>query len=61
LDFFAFELLPIDGAAESEPPTAVFAVHPEALRLISAVVVTPDADGGEANIVDLKEQLAKSA
>jgi glycosyltransferase involved in cell wall biosynthesis len=62
LDFFAFDLLPTNGAASlSEPPTVVFAVHPESLRLISAVVVTPDADGAQPQIVDLKEQLAKSA
>ncbi|HEX6508018.1 MAG TPA: tetratricopeptide repeat protein, partial [Chloroflexota bacterium] len=62
LDFFAFELLPgSESAALSEPPTAVFAVHPESMRLISAVVATPNANGAEPQIVDLKEQLAKSA
>jgi hypothetical protein len=58
LTFLAFELLPVDGATSlTEPPTAVFAVHPQSLLLISAVVVTPDPAGGEPEIADLKEQL----
>jgi tetratricopeptide (TPR) repeat protein/glycosyltransferase involved in cell wall biosynthesis len=62
LHFFAFELLPLDGEpALPEPPMAVFAIHAGALRLVSAVVVTPSANGGEPETVDFMEQLAKSA
>ncbi|HEX6508016.1 MAG TPA: hypothetical protein VF221_10320 [Chloroflexota bacterium] len=58
LTFLAFELLPVDGATSvTEPPMAVFAVHPESQLLISAVVVTTNPAGGEPEIVDLKEQL----
>jgi hypothetical protein len=61
LHFYAFELLPPDGSTDvPEPPTAVFAVHPRAMRLVSAVVVTPSASGGEPETVDFMEQLTTS-
>jgi tetratricopeptide (TPR) repeat protein/glycosyltransferase involved in cell wall biosynthesis len=63
LHYFAFDLLSIDESGPSlpEPETAVFAIHAESMRLISAIVVTPDANGGEPEIMELRPALAESA
>jgi len=55
LHFFVFELQRRDDlkTAPAEPPLAVFAMHPEATRPISAVVVTPDDD--RADVSDLRD------
>lgn len=37
-----------------EAPVVVFAMHPGTVKPISAVVVTPDPDGEEAEVVDLR-------
>jgi hypothetical protein len=55
--FFAFQLLPADESSPNshEPPVAVFAMRlPEPVP-ISAVIVTPSADGQEAEVVDLRQ------
>lgn len=54
--FFVFEL----RANGSHTPgtgqaVAVFAMHPEVQEPVSAVVVTPNGDGAEAEIRDLRE------
>ncbi len=56
LHFFVFQLLPAEGTAAvgAEPPVAVFVMHPEEPAPVSAVVVTPSASGGEAEVMDLR-------
>ena len=57
--FFVFDLHPAPGGgapagpAPAERPVAVFAMHPAASAPVSAVVVTPSAGGGAAEIVSL--------
>ncbi len=41
--------------AGAESPVVVFAMHPEAKELVSAVTVTPGRGGGDAKIEDLRE------
>ena len=55
--FFVFVLHAEEGAQtrSDDPPVVVFAMHPEAEEPVSAVVVTPDPEGGEAQIKDLRE------
>jgi hypothetical protein len=55
--FFAFELLPADGSSPNghEPPVAVFAMRSSEPVPISAVIVTPTADGEQAEVVDLRD------
>src|SRR5262249_14969832 len=55
--FFVFRLNPVEGAAAApdDPPVVVFAMHPEELAPVSAVVVTPKPGGEEAEVVDLRE------
>ncbi|HJZ49524.1 MAG TPA: hypothetical protein VKE41_20240 [Roseiflexaceae bacterium] len=55
--FFAFELLPADESSSNghEPPVAVFAMRSPEPAPISAVMVTPSADGEEAEVVDLRD------
>lgn len=55
--FFVFQLNPLEGAASTlnDPPVIVFAMHPEELGPVSAVVVTPKPGGEEAEVVDLRQ------
>ena len=55
LHFFVFQLRPVEGATLPEAPVAVFAMHPESDEPLSAVVVTPSADGAEAEVTDLRQ------
>jgi hypothetical protein len=68
LHFFVFTLRPPDGApgtggagaggagAPAEGPLAIFAMRPEAREPVSAVVVTPSAEGGaDPEITDLRQ------
>ena len=52
--FFVFDLHPVpaDGTP-AEGPVAVFAMHSEATEPVSAVVVTPSAESGAAEIANL--------
>jgi hypothetical protein len=52
LHFFVFQLVP-EINSSLEPPTAVFTVSPEVPDPLSAVLVTPQRDGGEAEVKDL--------
>jgi Tfp pilus assembly protein PilF/glycosyltransferase involved in cell wall biosynthesis len=54
LHLYVFQLRPLEGAADAEPPTAVFTMHPELTEPLSAVVVTPGRDGQEAGVTDLR-------
>jgi hypothetical protein len=55
--FFAFELLPAHNSSSNvhEPPVAGFAIRSAESIPISAVIVTPTADGEEAEVVDLRD------
>jgi hypothetical protein len=55
--FFVFQLLSADASSSNsyEPPVAVFAMRPPNLIPISAVIVTPNANGQEAEVVDLRQ------
>jgi hypothetical protein len=57
LHYFVFQLRAADGApvAPEAAPVAVFTMHPEAPEPISVVVVTPSQDGGEAEVVNLRQ------
>ncbi|HZG68045.1 MAG TPA: hypothetical protein VEZ12_14980, partial [Herpetosiphonaceae bacterium] len=57
LHFFIFELPPLDGteANPHEPPVAVFTMHPDESLPLSVVVVTPGANGEEAEIMNLRD------
>ena len=57
LHFFVYALKPPDagGVNPSDPPVAVFTLHPEEPTPISVVVVTPSADGAEAEVVDVRQ------
>jgi tetratricopeptide (TPR) repeat protein/glycosyltransferase involved in cell wall biosynthesis len=57
LHFYVFQLNGETGPGNNqiEPPTAVFTMHPDLSEPVSAVVVTPRADGQEAEIRDLRE------
>jgi hypothetical protein len=54
LHYFVFELRATDdgGADHTGPPLAVFVMHPDSKRPLSAVVVTPD--GESAEVLDLR-------
>jgi len=52
--FFVFQLRPKNGSVTPEPPTAVFAVHAGYKEPLSALVVTPQTNGGEPEIMDLR-------
>jgi hypothetical protein len=59
LHFFVFQLNPADGSMNghtpaTEPPVAVFVMHPDEREPVSAVVVTPLPNGQEAEIHDLR-------
>jgi hypothetical protein len=56
LHFFVFRLRPADHAPvpEALAPLAVFAMHPDSPAPVSAVVVTPSADGMQAEVRDLR-------
>ncbi|MGH2692098.1 MAG: hypothetical protein ACRDHM_06310, partial [Actinomycetota bacterium] len=41
------------AAGEAEVPVAVFAMHPDALGPVSAVVVIPSADGRQAEVASI--------
>ncbi len=58
LHFFVFQLWPTDqppseNGAAIEAPVAVFVMHPESSGPVSAVVVTPQPGGADAEIRDL--------
>jgi hypothetical protein len=55
LHFFVFQLQAAHGSGGNgtEPPVAVFTMHPEAPGPISAVAITPRPDGAEAEVMDL--------
>jgi hypothetical protein len=55
LHFFVFRLHPPDGAELSEPPLAVFTMHPASKDPISGVVVTPNPSGEAAEVTDLRD------
>ena len=55
LHFFVFRLHPPDGTELSEPPLAVFAMHPASKDPLSGVVVTPSPNGKAAEVTDLQE------
>ena len=57
LHFFVFQLLPVEGAGATlvEPPVAVFTMSPEEPAPVSAVVVTPSANGEEPTVLDLRQ------
>jgi len=54
--FFVFQLRPGEGVegCMTEPPVAVFVMHPESPVPVSAVVVTPGVDGEHAEVTDLR-------
>jgi hypothetical protein len=54
--FFVFRLRSADVGEQSvsEPPVAVFAMHPEQSAPISAIVVTPTPSGEHAEVIDLR-------
>jgi glycosyltransferase involved in cell wall biosynthesis len=52
LHFFVFQLMP-EFNSSLEPPTAVFTMSPDIPVPLSAVVITPRTDSGEAEIKDL--------
>jgi hypothetical protein len=59
LHFFVFQLKPANGAmnghsTDIDPPVAVFVMHADQEEPISAIVVTPLADGSDAEIRDLR-------
>jgi hypothetical protein len=56
LHFFVFRLKPPDDSqvAAELAPLAVFAMHPDSNAPVSAVVVTPSADGTQAEVRDLR-------
>jgi hypothetical protein len=59
LHFFVFQLKPANGAmnghaTEMESPVAVFVMHSDQQEPVSAIVVTPLADGSDAEIRDLR-------
>ena len=58
LHFFVFQLQAMNGNGSgsngAEPPAAVFAMHPEAPEPISAVLITPNPNGAEAEVTDLR-------
>ena len=59
LHFFVFWLRPHGDAgsepeAASEPPVAVFVMHPASAAPVSAVVVTPRPDRAEPEVHDLR-------
>lgn len=55
LHFFVFQLKPVDEAADpAHAPVAVFTMHPEINEPVTGVVVTPKAEGEEAEIMDLR-------
>ncbi len=56
LHYFVFLLHPEEGRATNrdDPPVAVFTMHPEWPVPFAAVVVTTGADGGDAEIRDLR-------
>ena len=56
LHFFVFQLQCANGAGRNgaEPPVAVFTMHPEAPEPISAVLITPNPNGAEAEVTDLR-------
>ena len=55
--FFVFQLNPVQGAAAmlDNPPVVVFAMHPEEPAPVSAVVVTPQPGGEDAEVIDLRQ------
>lgn len=57
LHFFVFALTVANGAAvnPSDPPVAVFTMHPDEPAPLSVVVVTPSANGEEAQVVDMRQ------
>lgn len=57
LHFFVFLLRPEEGGGANgeDAPVAVFTMHPELTVPLAAVVVTPQANGAEAEIRDLRE------
>ena len=57
LHFFVFQLLSADGSSSNghEPPVVVFAMHPEEPAPVSAVVVTPQPGGEDAEVIDLRQ------
>lgn len=52
-----FQLNPAQGAAAvpNDPPVVVFAMHPEEAAPVSAVIVTPQPGGEEAEVLDLRQ------
>ncbi len=56
MHFFVFELAAANSGALSslDPAVVVFAMHPAESAPISAVVVTPSANGEEAEVLDLR-------
>ena len=58
LHFFVFQLQAMNGNGSrshgAEPPVAVFTMHPEAPEPISAVMITPNPNGAEAEVTDLR-------
>lgn len=56
LHYFVFPLRMTDGRLVSidDAPVVVFTMHPEAIAPISVVVVTLSADGGDAEVVNLR-------
>ena len=56
LHYFVFPLRMTDGRLVTidDAPVVVFTMHPEATGPISVVVVTPSADGGDAEVVNLR-------
>jgi len=56
LHFFVFQLRSANGDASiDDPPVAVFAMHLEQSALVSAVVVTPQVGGQDAEVMDLRQ------
>jgi hypothetical protein len=57
LHYFVFPLKAADGnlVAVEDAPVAVFTMHPDSLEPVSVVVVTPSADGGEAEVANLRQ------
>lgn len=52
--FFVFLLNPADRDA-TQPPVAVFTMHPEMAEPVSAITVTPTGRGGQAEVRSLKD------
>ncbi|MBX6722051.1 MAG: hypothetical protein IRY92_02245 [Dactylosporangium sp.] len=56
LHFFVFRLGPEEDApATPEPPVAVFVMAPGQTEPVSAVTVTPTAEGDAAEVVDIRD------